>query len=125
MVLGVDREVVLPGVSRDALRHRPGREHAVALQAKIPVQRSGPMLLDDESTPVIRKAGSVGGGFARPPDRFRGRPEVALGLVLGERIRRFGWSGAARRHCVTLSRPGDAPLRRGGRGADAASGAIG
>ena len=55
MVLDVDGEVVLLRVRRDALGHRPGDEHAVALQAQVPVEAAGVVLLDRRSGPARRR----------------------------------------------------------------------
>ncbi len=132
MVLGADREVVALRVGRDALRNRPRREHAVALQAQVPVQRPGLVLLHDESrSRRVGGAGALGDPgylrcrFGRTAGRFGGGGEVALGLVFGERISRLRRSGTAGRHPVTVStrRGGSARSVRGD--ADAASGAIG
>ena len=49
VVLDVHREVVALGVGRDALRHRPRDQHAVALEAQVPVQVAGVVLLHHEA----------------------------------------------------------------------------
>ena len=48
VVLDVDGEMVLPLVQRQALGNGPRHEDAVALQAEVPVQRPGVVLLDHE-----------------------------------------------------------------------------
>ena len=49
VVLDVDGEVVPLGVGRDAAGHRPGDQDAVALEAEVPMQAAGVVLLDDEA----------------------------------------------------------------------------
>ncbi len=73
VVLDVHGEVIALGVHRDALRDRPRRQHAVALQAQVPVQVAGVVLMDHEP---------VGGlALATLPGRLRGLPEVPLAFV--------------------------------------------
>ena len=48
VVLDVDGEVLLAGLERHALRHRPGRERAVALEAEVVVEPPRVVALDDE-----------------------------------------------------------------------------
>src|SRR5205807_1601831 len=48
MVLGRRREAVLARVEGDPVRHRPRREHAVVLEAQVPVQPPRVMLVDHE-----------------------------------------------------------------------------
>ena len=122
MVLGADREVVLPGVGGDALRHRPGREHAVALQTEIPVQGAGPVLLDDKPGAAIRKPGAAdqeteGRGQEARLRRWRFRP--ANRPVPGSSrsrawpgtrranpaFRLVGGGAAAPRHAIHAARP--------------------
>jgi hypothetical protein len=65
VILDVDREVIGLGVHRQALGQRPRHEHAVAFESKVPVQRSGVVLLDDE-----RREWSTSSW--RPPSRAHG-----------------------------------------------------
>ena len=53
MVFDVDREVLLAGLERHAFRHRPARECAVALEAKVVVERPRLVALDDEDRPLL------------------------------------------------------------------------
>jgi hypothetical protein len=55
VVLGLHGEVVHPLLRRDALRHRPRRADAVALEAQVPVQPTGVVLLDDEARQSVRR----------------------------------------------------------------------
>jgi hypothetical protein len=59
VILGTHGEPVLVGMRRHPLWERPGREYAVVLQAQIPVQVTGVVLLDHESRPAARVSGSV------------------------------------------------------------------
>ena len=69
MVLGLDGEMVLLRMPRHAARQRPRHQHAVALEAQVPVQPGGRVLLDHEPLLVL---------FAERARRFgRGR-EVRL-----------------------------------------------
>jgi hypothetical protein len=58
VVLGVHGEVVATRIAGQTAWHRPGREHPLVLQAQVPVQAAGVVLLDDE-------AGGVGVGAGR------------------------------------------------------------
>ena len=49
MVLGPNREPVLVRVRRDPARQRPGGERALVLEAQVPVQAAGVVLLHDEA----------------------------------------------------------------------------
>ena len=88
VVLGGGGEVVLPGLLRQALRDRPGGEHAVALEAQVPVQAPGVVLLDHEPRRSPRRAGAC------PPAR--------LGVAAKSRLR-----------AVALRRPAPSRLTRG------------
>ncbi len=57
VILGGGREAVVPRRLGQALRERPGGEHAVVLEPQIPVQAPGVVLLDHE--PVGCRSGSV------------------------------------------------------------------
>ncbi len=63
MVLGVHRQVVGAGVGGQALGDGPGDQHAVTLQAQVPVQGSGVVLLDDEGVPARGGRGGFGDGL--------------------------------------------------------------
>ena len=72
----MDGEVVALGIGRDALGHGPGDEHAVALEAEVPVQAAGVVLLHDEAGEVLALGSGVpsvpatpGSGVA-PGSRF-------------------------------------------------------
>ncbi len=72
VVLGAHREVVALRVRRDPLGHRPRRQRALVLEAQIPVQRAGVVLLDDVAgAAFLDLAGR----------RLGGRLEVALGPI--------------------------------------------
>ena len=80
VVLGLHREAVDVRFQRRALRHRPGDEHPVVLQAEIPVQVGGIVLADDENRLTrARGGGSVGNGLA-------GLVLVAHGAVGGQPV---------------------------------------
>ena len=85
VVLGVDRQAVVGRVRRDPVGDRPRGQHAVVLEAQIPVQARGVVLLDDEPRSAAGGAGGVAGGLGR------GR-EVALGAVGVELV---GWHRSA------------------------------
>ena len=76
VILGVDRLPVVLRVLRDAVRDRPGGEHAVALQPQVPVQAPRVVLLDHEAR--RRRAVGLASG------RLRSRLEVALPPVVAE-----------------------------------------
>ena len=61
VVLDVHRQAVLLRAHRDAVRYCPRHQHAVALQAQVPVQAGGVVLLDDEAMAV------AGTALRRPP----------------------------------------------------------
>ena len=71
MVFDLYGQVVLMGRDRKSLGQRPRGQHAVALQAEVPVQAGGVMLLDDEDRPLslLRLVGRggvvVGDGLGR------------------------------------------------------------
>ena len=77
VVLDVDGEVLLAGLERHALRHRPGRERAVALEAEVVVEPARVVALDDEDRLAASPAAS------RPSAKGSGRLlRVALAPVL-------------------------------------------
>ena len=65
VVLGAHGQPDRLRVGGQALRHRPGRQHAVALQAHVPVQPAGVVFLDHEPVAGDRAPG-------RPPGWARG-----------------------------------------------------
>gem|GEM_PF-6285418 len=77
VILDVDREVILLGVGRDALGHRPGNKDAVLLEPEIPMQSARVMLLYDEPRRLGLLARDLGAWF-------RCLFEIAFGLVLGK-----------------------------------------
>ena len=79
VVLGVDGQVVLGRIGRDALRDRPGDEDAVALQAEIPVQPPRVVLVDHEAVERLL-------GGRRVATRLGRGGEVALGAVTVEAV---------------------------------------
>ena len=82
VILGADRQAVVLRIGRDAVRDRPRREHPVVLEAQIPMQPRGVMLLDDEPMPIVRGVSRAG--------RLRRRVEVALGAIARELVRVLG-----------------------------------
>src|SRR4051794_23214615 len=76
MVFDVDGEVLLAGLKRDALRHGPRGEGAVALETEVVMEPSGVMSLDDEDR-RLRLA-------ALAPERLRRLLAISLALVLRE-----------------------------------------
>ncbi|MHC2538449.1 hypothetical protein ACVJMY_008018 [Bradyrhizobium diazoefficiens] len=109
MVLDLDRQPLVVRIERGALRHRPGLEHAVELEAEIVVQPAGVMLLDHEASLFRRGyrglAGglrgllevpllSIGGEFSQH-DRSRisfGFKPITAKVPSGTKTRRAGWS---------------------------------
>ena len=69
VVLGLHGQPVLPGVRRNVLGHRPGHQHAAALEPEVVVQPAGVMFLDDEGVVVAvrqdRAPGPVPGSGRR------------------------------------------------------------
>ena len=76
MVLGVHGEAVLAGRVGQAVGHREGHQDAVVLEAQVPVQARGGVLLDDEAALV----GWVGSGLA-VAHRLGRAPGAALRAV--------------------------------------------
>ena len=96
MILGVHGQVVYARVVRHALRYRPGHQHPVALQAHVPVQPPGVVLLDHERAAVLvlprgSRLGGHGlgrpGGIALVPVRLQ---LVRVHVTLFTRINRRG-----------------------------------
>jgi hypothetical protein len=83
VVLGADGEPVVLRLLGQAVGDRPRGERAVVLEAQVPVQARGVVLLDDEARRA-RAAVDLAGGLGR-------RREVALGAVRAQPI---GHSGA-------------------------------
>ena len=81
MVLGVHGQVVAARIAGQAARHRPGREHPLVLQAQVPVQAAGVVLLDDE--PGVAAVGPAGVG--RPLG-------TGSGVRAASRLRRYSSS---------------------------------
>src|SRR4029077_19881275 len=75
VILDVNREMLLAGLERNALRHRPGREHAVAFEPEVVVQPPGIVTLNDEDRILV--AGAT-------PERLGGLLPVSLALVFRE-----------------------------------------
>ena len=65
VVLDVHGEVADRRVERDALRHRPAREHAVDLEPEVVVEPPGPVALDHEPRLVRRTAAATPAGSGR------------------------------------------------------------
>ena len=81
VVLGADGQPVIGRIGRDAVGNRPGREHPVVLEAQIPVQAGGVVLLDDKP---VAGGPAVGRGVGRGVDPARGLGcgfEIALAPV--------------------------------------------
>ena len=80
MILGADGQSVLLRVLGDALRERPGRQGAVALEPQVPVQATRVVLVDDEAV-ALRALRLPAGAW------LRGLLERPLLLVLAELLR--------------------------------------
>ncbi len=78
MVLGPHRQPLDIGIGRWPLGHRPALEHPVDFEPQVPVEPGRVVFLDDEEI-----AARAGLGLARRLGRL---PEIALGIVAGERI---------------------------------------
>ena len=76
VVLDVDGEMLLARLERHALRHRPGRERAVALEAEVVVEPARVVALDHED----RLAGLAFAGAGR---------RNGSGVFFGSRLRRY------------------------------------
>jgi hypothetical protein len=79
VVLSAHREAVLLGVLRDPVGDRPRGGDAIVLQAQVPVQAGGVVLLDDEAVAVGRRRVPVAGRLGRAL-------RVALALVLRQAV---------------------------------------
>ena len=60
MILDVNGEMLLAGLERDALGHRPARQRAVPLEAEVVVQPAGIVALDDEDRLLAALAAAEG-----------------------------------------------------------------
>ncbi len=65
VILDVDGERALPGLGRNAFRHRPARERAVPLEAEVVVEAPGVVALDDEDRLAPLAPGLRGEGLRR------------------------------------------------------------
>ena len=95
VVLGVDGQVVPLGVVRQALGQCPGGEHAVALEAQVPVERPGMVLLDHETWGPAPSGAAGAHGLGRLGG-------IALGPVGAQRLGLFARL-APRGHATTLT----------------------
>ena len=99
VVLGHHGQAVGVRVQRWSLGHCPGDQHTGVLQAEVPVQPPGVMLLDDEGGQlplgVFAGCGRIGG------DGFGGLGRVAHGAVGGQAVQGLGGDGV-RGVCVRV-----------------------
>ena len=111
VVLGVDGEPVLARSGRDSVGDRERGQHAIVLEAQIPVQAGRVMLVDDEPPGLLV---GLGRGSA-PSARGLGRGlEVALGAVAVESLSgHCNASGSELRYAVVTG-VGIGRWRRGG-----------
>ena len=65
VVLGVHGQPVVVRAVGDPLGHRPGDRDAVVLEAEVPVQAAGRVLLDDEARGLAGARPAVGAGLGR------------------------------------------------------------
>src|SRR6185312_11349143 len=107
-------EAIVGGLLGDALRNGPRREHAVSLEAQVPVQARRRVLVDHEAPPLRASGARLGRPLRRRAlarltplrlvaARLDGGREVAFGAVLLQarawRLRTAaGLARAARRH---------------------------
>src|SRR5690606_10815073 len=102
VVLRLDGEEVLLRVGRLAARERPAHEDAVVLQAEVPVQAPGVVLLDDEAVSLARGRGLVRHGLGRALRVAHGAvPVQAVGPLV---VARPGVVVARRRGALALER---------------------
>src|SRR5881628_3398289 len=52
VILGPHRQALLVGIEAGAIWHRPAFQHAFELQAEVPVEPGGVVLLDDEAIAI-------------------------------------------------------------------------
>ena len=90
MILGVDGEPVLAPVGWDPVGDRERRQHAIVLEAQIPVQASRVMLVDDEPRLFGLGRGRAARGLGRGLEVALGA--VAVGTRLTARIRADNFS---------------------------------
>ena len=104
VILDVHRQVLRAGLERHALRHRPARQRAVALEAEVVVEAGRIVALDDEDRRGAALAAAEG----------LGRPlRVALAAVVAQRLAHRG-GPPLQMFRVTLR--GDSALTRSVRG---------
>ncbi len=77
MILDVNREGASTGIERDALRHRPRGERAIALEPEVVVEATRVVTLDDEDRLGARRAAL---------ERLRRRAGRALAAIAVELI---------------------------------------
>ncbi len=116
VVLGAHGQAVLVGVDGDAPRQGPGGEYPVALEAQVPVQPSGVVLLDDEA-----RALPVGLAPRRAPGSGRSRASACRSRASRPCPRCYGpcraWPSSVRRSprrflpAVGPTSPGPGPSR--------------
>ena len=107
VILHVHREMALAASKRDALRHRPARERAVALEPKVVVKTSRGVPLDHETRVRARRLASPNGSGVFPGRRFR-RYSSRLTCGLSPEAQRVLYQLAAR--CAfSLLRPNYGP----------------
>ena len=94
VVLDVHRQAVLLRAHRDPVRDRPRDQHAVALEAQVPVQAGRVVLLDDEAPVSLPPPLALAPGWARAcgesrawPGSDRASPSAWLRLGLRLRLR--------------------------------------
>jgi hypothetical protein len=80
VVFDVDGERPLPRLERNALRHRPARERAVALESEVVMEPPRVVALDDEDRLLP--------SFLRLPEGLRGLLGVALAPVFSQLLAR-------------------------------------
>ena len=82
MILGAHREPLVGGIGARPFRHRPALEHTVGLEAEVIMKARRVVLLDDEASALRLRRLSR----RHLPRRLGRGGEVALGLVLRERV---------------------------------------
>src|SRR4051794_3418718 len=78
MVFGPRGGGILAGILREPARQRPGHQHALALEPKVPVQPTRVMLLHDKPRALAQRVGSA---------PWLGRlPEITLAPIRSQRL---------------------------------------